>query len=232
MLQHESNPMDVADDDVRQDELIPSERAVLVEDGIRWKQHLAAGQHLNDWLAFGPGLMIRRKLAMRLAFVNKPEGRGYAAEFGKLMKQDGLDTMEKSAVSALLWLQNAEHLAILKEIRDGMTDSERARLNSPISARQRVEKLLKARANGNEDKLIVPSPVTTYRERIAEQEREIAALRERLLRSQDNGSLFDLKKDTIENIADTIVEQLPPSRSKGIADAIRKKLKAKVKPAG
>jgi hypothetical protein len=230
MLKYESNAMDVADD-VQQDGLIPSDRAVLVEDGIRWKQRLAAGQHLNDWLAFAPGLMIRRTLAMREAHANKPEGRGYAEAFSRLMKKDGLDTMEKSAVSALLWLhQNPERLVTLKEIRDGMTDSERARLNSPISARQRVENLLKARANGHEDKLA--SPVATYRERIAEQEREITALKERLLRSQENESLFDLKKDTIENIADTIVGQTAPSRSKAIADAIRKKLKAIVKPAG
>ena len=39
-------------------------------------------------------------------------------------------------------------MTILREIRHTMTVGERARLNSPISARQRVEKVLKARESG------------------------------------------------------------------------------------
>jgi hypothetical protein len=31
-----------------------------------------AGGHLDDWLSYYPGLAIRRRLAMRLAFVNRP----------------------------------------------------------------------------------------------------------------------------------------------------------------
>ena len=36
-------------------------------------------------------------------------------------------------------------MSILREMRDTMSVGERARLNSPISARQRIEKVLKAR---------------------------------------------------------------------------------------
>jgi hypothetical protein len=216
--------------DIRQRELTASQRTVLAEDCERWKR-LGAWQHLDDWLAFGPGLMIRRTLAMRIVFVNKPEGRGYAEAFGQLMKQDGLDTMDKYTISAVLWLHDdPERMTLLREIRDSMTAGERSRLNSPISARQRVEKVLKAR-NGNGE-AAPSSPVTRYKQRIAEQDREIAALKDRLARAQGNGSLFDLKLDTVDNIAAAIVEHLAPTRSENIANAIKAKLKAKVKPAG
>lgn len=212
------------------EELTASERAVVSEDSERWKR-LGAGQHLDDWLAFAPGLMIRRRMAMRMAHANKPEGRGYAEAFCQLMKQDNLDTMDKTTISAVLWLHDhPERLVMLRELRDSMTVGERSRLNSPISARQRVEKFLKARASGTEDK-IAASPVTKYKDRIAEQDREIATLRERLARAQD-GSLFDIKRDTVSDIADAIIRHLTPSRSESIANAIKAKLKEKVQPAG
>ena len=66
---------------------------------------MGAGSHLDDWLAYFPGLAIRRRLAMRLAFTNKPEGKGYAQAFGELMKADGLlDPTVKTAFTAVLWL--------------------------------------------------------------------------------------------------------------------------------
>jgi hypothetical protein len=128
-------------DTIKQNELTASERTVLAEDRERWKR-MGAGAHLDDWLAYGNGLMIRRRMAMRIAYVNRPEGRGYATTFAELMKHDGLDGMDKTSISCVLWLHDEpERLTILREIRDTMKVGERARLNSPISARQRVEKL-------------------------------------------------------------------------------------------
>src|SRR5262249_26982852 len=69
-------------------------------------------------------------------------------------KRDGIDTDDKSAMTtmtAVLWLHDRpERMSILREIRDAMTPGERARLNSPISAPQRVDKILKARAKGED----------------------------------------------------------------------------------
>src|SRR5437899_1025508 len=64
-------------ENIKRSELIQSERDVLARDRERWKR-MGAGAHLDDWLAFYDGLAIRRRLAMRIAFTNKPEGRGYA----------------------------------------------------------------------------------------------------------------------------------------------------------
>ena len=53
-------------EDIKQTELTPSERDVLTADRKRW-QHMGGGGHLDDWLAYGNGLMIRRRLAMKMA---------------------------------------------------------------------------------------------------------------------------------------------------------------------
>ena len=45
------------------------------------------------------------------------------------MKQDGLDTMDKSTISAVLWLQDDhERMTLLGKIRDSMTAGEHSRL--------------------------------------------------------------------------------------------------------
>lgn len=67
------------------------------------------------------------------------------------MEHDGLH-MDKTSISAVLWLyDDPEPMSILREIRETMTVGERALLNSPISARQQVEKILRAREGGVEE---------------------------------------------------------------------------------
>ena len=95
---------------------------------------MGGGAHLDDWLAYQPRLMIRRRLAMRIAFVNRPEGKGYAQAFAQLMKSDGLDHMDKTSISAVLWLgDEPERMQMLRELREAMTPGRRSRLNSPIT---------------------------------------------------------------------------------------------------
>lgn len=215
-------------EDIKQKELTASQREVLVADGKRWR-HLAGGGHLDDWLAFGPGLLLRRMLAMKIAYTNRPEGKGYAMAFAAMMKADGLDTMDKESITAVLWLNDdAERMNILREVRDAMTPGERSRLNSPISARQRVDKLLKARAGGTEGSLR-SSPVTNLKARIADLERELAQLKTR-----DEGSLFDLKRDGAEAIAAVMTDPANCSEPKArrIIAAMTAALKARQKHAG
>ena len=221
-------------EDIQQAELIASEREVLAKDRARWKK-LGAGAHLDEWLEFGPGLMIRRRLAMRLAHTNKPEGRGYAAAFGRLMLHDGMpwqDNTIKNSMTAVLWLNDdPERLIALRDLRETMSPGERSRLNSPISARQRVEKVLIARAGGTEAKLRA-SPVANLKRDKAELERKLADAEERLAAAEArDGSLFDLKRDKIEDIVQTVVATVTESRAKTIAQGILAAYK-KVKPAG
>jgi hypothetical protein len=93
-------------DTIKQTDLTVSERQVLDDDRERW-QRMGSGAHLDDWLAYGPGLLIRRRLAMRIAYVNRPEGKGYARAFAQLMEHDGLDTMDKTSIGGALAARRA-----------------------------------------------------------------------------------------------------------------------------
>lgn len=221
-------------ENIKQTDLSQSERDLLKEDGTRWKR-MGDGAHLEDWLAYYPGLAIRRTLAMKLAHTNRPEGRGYAEAFNQLMKADGLDTKrDKTGTSftAVLWLNDdPERIQVLRELRAAMTPGQRSRLNSPISARQRVEKIMKAREAGTED-TVRESPVALLKNTITDLEREVKDLKAKLAKA-DAGSLFDLKLDNADGIAMGIVENISREKARNIAKAIEARLnKKQQKPAG
>jgi hypothetical protein len=135
-------------------ELTAEQRGVLALDRERW-QRMGRGAHLDDWQAFAPGQLIRRAQAMVIAGTNEPKGRAYNKAIAALLERDGLGTMDRPSLTAVLWLHaNPEHLVILNEIISTMTEGERSRLNSPITARQRVQKVLKKRANKSDDDII------------------------------------------------------------------------------
>jgi hypothetical protein len=219
---------------IEQTELTSGERQVLAEDGKRWKR-MGAGAHLEEWLAYGEGLMIRRRLAMKICHTNRPEGKCYTTMFGQLMQHDGMnwtDNTLKTSMTAVLWLNDdPERMTTLREIRETMTPGERARLNSPITARQRVEKILRARVGGTEETMRT-APMTILKKQVAEQNRTIADLQEQLAAAEArDGSLFDLKRDSTDNIVKTIIANATENRATTIARGILNHYK-KQKPAG
>lgn len=220
-------------ENIKRDELTASEREVLEEDKKRWRR-MGTGAHLDEWLAYGPGIAIRRRLAMRLAVTNRPEGKAYIGYYNELLRDDGFNTKDgklMSSLTAVQWLQeDAERLNILREVRETMTPGERSRLNSPISAKQRVLAVLKAREGGTEDKLKT-SPVAILKRSLVEREHKIAHLEEQLAAS-GAGSLFDLKHDSAEDIGTVIATNVSETKARSIAKAITEKLRAKTKPAG
>jgi len=223
----------MAIEDIKRTDLTQNERDVLAADTERWK-HMGAGAHLQDWLNFYTGLDIRRRLAMRLAHTNQPAGRGYNEMFSTLMREDGIDTADKSAMTAftaVMWLnEDPERLTILREILNAMTPGQRARLNSPISARQRVEGVLKARAKGEAaEAKVKDSPVALLRAQVAEKDREIATLKAKLAKGED-GSLFDLARDNVEDIARTIVGNVGVNKARSLHHSLGQAIAAAPKP--
>jgi hypothetical protein len=79
-------------------ELTPGQLELFAEDRERWA-HISGGGHLEDWLAFGPGMVLRRTLAMGRAGTNKPEGRGYNEAMAELLERDGLHTMPRARLA-------------------------------------------------------------------------------------------------------------------------------------
>jgi hypothetical protein len=171
---------------------------------------------------------------MKIAHTNEPKGRGFNEAYSGLLLADGINIHDKSAMTAFTavqWLwDKPERMEILREIRDAMTPGERARLNSPISARQRVEKLLQARAKGTEEKLR-ESPVKALRKQIADLERRNAELEAKLARH--DGSKFDLGLDTATDIGRTLADNVSESKAAAIFKAARERYKQrKQKPPG
>jgi hypothetical protein len=66
---------------------------------------------------------------------------------------------------------------------------------------------------------------------VAEQVREIDHLKEKSAAAKD-GALFDLKRDSVETIADAIVANVTPSRAESIARGILKRIRKKARLAG
>jgi hypothetical protein len=226
---------------IKQTELTQSERDVLRADTERWR-NMGSGGHLDDWLAYYPGLDIRRRLAMKLAFTNRPEGKGYVLNFNQLMRDDGFDTNDKtnmSHMSAVLWLRdNPEHEKVLREIREAMSPGQRSRLNTPIAARQRVKAELERREkerHGTVDEMEArSSPLAIYKKQIAEQNRKIAHLEEQLAAAENDTSLFDLKRSSADEIVRVMTDPTAISQHKAttIAKGILAAFKTRQKPAG
>jgi hypothetical protein len=131
------------------------------------------------------------------------------------------------------WLHDdAERLNILREIRETMSPGERSRLNSPISAKQRVLAVLKARAGGTEEQLKT-SPVAILKEKLVEHIHRIAHLEEQLAAAEHrDGSLFDLKRDSADDIGRALADSISENKFRNIVKAATERYKAKRAPAG
>ena len=128
-------------------DLDAEDRKTLAEDRKRMER-LGKGSQLDDWLAFGPGLLIRRRLAKNiagLAETDPAKGHRYSRGFKEQMEMDGLydrttksDVM-KSTFTAVLWFYDDEKLEerrreILEEIRRNMTPGQRGRFSAVAPA--------------------------------------------------------------------------------------------------
>lgn len=187
-------------------ELQQEDREIVAEAKKRWA-NLGSGAHLREWMGLAPALRIQRKLAMHLNNTNQPKGRGYTRDYGELLRAMGINTKDgklMTTLTAVLWIDDQpERITTLREIIDTMSPGERSRLNSPITARQRIEKILYARDAGKEDKLKV-SPMAIIKAQLMEATREIADLKQDLASAKD-GNACDFMKDTIDNIARTMI---------------------------
>jgi hypothetical protein len=68
----------------------------------------------------------------------------------------------------------------------------------PIAARQRINTVLDAREHGTKEK-VKQAPLTLAKQQLAEQNRKIAHLEEQLAAAQNDGSLFDLRRDSVDH---------------------------------
>jgi hypothetical protein len=207
-----------------EDELTDEERAVLAADLERLSR-LGAGAHLDDWLAFGQGhISIIRKQAMRRATTAAPKGTRYNAEYKRLMEHYGFSNLDQDmriALGHVAWLyEKPERLETLKRIREAMTPGQRARLNAPITARQRVTKALRPPTNG-----AARPRRATVRERLAETEAKLAAAEAKIAELTD-GTLFaefDLRRSTAAEIGTAIAGNISKRKFESVVKAAKER---------
>jgi hypothetical protein len=202
---------------LEQTELTEQDREHLKQSSALWKQ-MRSGKHLDDWLSLLPDLQNGRRLAMRYAGVNKPEGRGYAEGFSGFLARWFPD-LDKTSISCLLWLgEEPRRLEMLAELRATMTVSQRVKLGSPITARQKVEARLKVSDDPSPQKKRM-SPTARLEELLREKDEENAELKRQVI-AGDGGSLFDWNRDDVASIARILYENGTPSKAVKLADAI------------
>jgi hypothetical protein len=231
---------------------LPAELRLRLERDAERAKHMVGGGHLQDWLDYEVSFWGIRNEAMRIAHVNRPEGRGYSEAHGQLMAHYGLNHLDGGTVSAVLWLtdprektKSGEDHLTRKEVLDGilkqLTPGQRSRLASPISARQRVQKRIaeleaseSATDNASDDaKIEKPlSKLKQTEQMLAKALQEKHQLEEQL-RRKDDGSLFDLKNDTVENIVMAIASNVSPNKAESIGKRLVEHVKRKrQRPAG
>jgi hypothetical protein len=229
---------------------LPAElRARLERDADRARRMIGGG-HLQDWLDYEVSLWGIRAEAMRAATTNEPKGRGYNEAHGQLMQHYGLNKLDSGSVSAVLWLtdpkekyRDGERHLTRKEILDAilktLTPGQRSRLASPISARQRVAKRIEELAAAEAGELDADADNGKPLSKLKQTEQQLAkALQEKYhleeqLKRKDDGSLFDLRRDTAENIITAILGNISPPKAaaigKGLLDGLKRKQQ---RPAG
>ena len=106
-----------------------NERERVVRQGTEAWKRLKKDKNWEDWLKVGDALQIGREQAMREAGVNQPMGRGYNEIFGAWLVKNKLDDMDKGDRSRLFAAM--DNRAAIEAWRQGLTLSERLRLNHP-----------------------------------------------------------------------------------------------------
>jgi hypothetical protein len=224
---------------------LPVEMRERFERDARRAEHMVGGSHLQEWMDFEVTLHSIRSEAMRAASTNKPQGRGYNEAHAALMHYYKLDQLDKTSVSAVLWLTDPKDkygpdMLTRKQILDSllsvMLPHERSKLGSPITARQKVQKRIELLAKSGEDTSDVVTEKPLSKSKQTEQELAVAlekvARLERQVARHDDGSLFDLKHDNVISIVTVIINTVSPNKAKEIASAIMAQLKKKPMPAG
>jgi len=172
------------------------------------------GDHWLDWLAVGEFLIVGRLQAMRRAGTNQPVGSAYNRAFGTwLDEHQEFRMLDKATRNHAMWA--AENRDAIERWRETLAQNVRARINHPTTMKRAWDAANKVREVSAETPAVETKAQKLERE-IVRLSEENHALKKR---AEIDGSLFDLKKDTIEEIARAIAGNVSPSRLKSLHKA-------------
>ena len=194
--------------------------AERIRKGAEAFERIRGGNHWRDWTEVAQALDAMRSLAMAEAYTNQPAGRRYNAAFGQqLDRHPWARKLHTTTRNHCFWV--ADHLVEIERWRDTLGANQRDEWNHPSVIKRQYERVMREqaiKAEGRPEK----SPMAQLKESLVVIETE----RDRWRRqAEEAGSLFDLRRDTPEQIAKVLVESVTPSRAEKIAAAIRAELK-------
>ena len=178
--------------------------------------------HWTDWTYIGDGLAVGQAKAMRRAGTNRPYGRAYTAAFGDwLAERPWAKNIDKGTRSTLLWV--IEHRSEVDAWREGLAQNERAKLNHPTTLKRKFDAANRIAAADPS----APKKETSH-EALVRQNEDLWAENAKLKRQVESGdgSLFDLRRDSIEAIVNTIAGVIPLGRFQSLQRAMTEKLAA------
>jgi hypothetical protein len=177
-----------------------------LEDAAAADERIRRGDHFNDWLALGVGLMTLRIAAMRAVGTNEPQGPPYRRKLTELEAPFPWTNRDKATRAHAVWL--AENIARVNAWRDTLASNKREALNHPSAVKRAYEAAHRAPTEAKPDGKQSPT------DRIKEMEGKIADLEERNahLEGKVDGGTFDFERDSFESIK-AVIDRLPHKAS-------------------
>jgi hypothetical protein len=192
-------------------------------------ERIKRGQHWLDWMDIGEGLAVGRTKAFRTAGTNNVQNPHYKRAFKVWMSErPWARDLDQPTRAHLFWC--VDNRNDLERWRETLATNERARLNHPTATKRRYE----AAHRGGKDPA-APAKETERDRLLGEIKRLTAEKDAWRKRAEAEGSLFDLKKDTIPDMVRTISGNLADHRfnalTKGLVEEQARR-KAERKQAG
>jgi hypothetical protein len=170
-----------------------------------------------------------RARAMREAGTNEPIGWRYNEAFGRWMDRNPwARKIDKATRNHLLWV--ADHLPQIEAWRETLPASNRDQWNHPSTIKRQYERAMRVAEMKAKGETAPLSPYKLLQESLVESQEKVARLERQV--KDGVGSLFDLHKDTVKNIADLIVRECTPSRVESLIRELRAAQKTRGAHAG
>lgn len=200
------------------------ERLEAGEAAMKW---LHRGESVERWREVGDAVNGLQTAAMELAMTNKAAGRNYNKAWSDLAEHvPHLRDLNSATRAHASWM--ATNWETVQRWLFTLAANQRMQLNHPTTIRRKYD----AAHRVPEEKDAGLSPVAQARQTIMEQQEEI----DRLRRMAGEGSLFDLKRDTAEQIGrvilNTIGENKVTQLIKTLSDGQKEKRRKRAAHAG
>ena len=178
---------------------------------------LKRGQSWDDWLKIGTFLNIGRNKAMSRAGTNEPVGARYIKAFSEWMAvYPWIGDIDKATRVHAMWA--VDHVDDLTRLRENMGLTQRLACNHPTSMRRRWDKSQK-----EGDKVAPTAGKKESRADVIQRELEAtAAERDKWKRkAEKDGSLFDIKNDSVKIIAQVMFQNMSVPRIRELTKALQ-----------